>query len=50
MPVKAAGWRMEPPVPVPVAAGAMRAATAAEDPPDEPPGASVAVSPLRRQG
>jgi hypothetical protein len=47
MPVKAAGWRIEPPVSVPVAAGAMRAATAAEDPPEEPPGAS-GVSPLRQ--
>src|SRR5438105_13746791 len=38
MPVKAAGWRIEPPVSVPVAAGAMRAATAAAEPPEEPPG------------
>jgi hypothetical protein len=34
----AAGWRIEPPVSVPVAAGARRAATAAAEPPDEPPG------------
>jgi hypothetical protein len=50
MPVKAAGWRIEPPVSVPVAAGTIRAATAAEDPPDEPPGARAVVSPSRRQG
>ncbi len=37
-PVSAAGWRIEPPVSVPVAAGAMRAATAAAEPPEEPPG------------
>ena len=40
MPQKAAGWRMEPPVSVPVAAGASMAATAAAEPPDEPPGTS----------
>ena len=51
MPVKAAGWRIEPPVSVPVAAGASRADTAAELPPDEPPGAIAALPPsLRRQG
>ncbi len=38
MPVKAAGWRIEPPVSVPVAAGASRAATLAALPPDDPPG------------
>ena len=38
MPVKLAGWRIEPPVSVPVAAGIRRAATAAAEPPDEPPG------------
>ena len=38
MPVKLAGWRIEPPVSVPVAAGTRRAATAAAEPPDEPPG------------
>ena len=37
-PHKEAGWRMEPPVSVPVAAGARRAATAHADPPEEPPG------------
>ncbi len=51
MPVKAAGWRIEPPVSVPVAAGASPAETAADDPPDDPPGASAALPPsLRRQG
>src|SRR5579859_7191384 len=39
-PLSAAGCRMEPPVSVPVAAGAMRAATAAAEPPEEPPGTS----------
>ena len=38
MPQNAAGWRMEPPVSVPVAAGVSRAATAAALPPEEPPG------------
>ena len=37
-PQNAAGWRIEPPVSVPVAAGASRAATSAALPPDEPPG------------
>ena len=32
---------MEPPVSVPVAAGVRRAATAAAEPPDEPPGTRV---------
>src|SRR6201996_684536 len=51
MPVKAAGWRIEPPVSVPVAPGAIRADTAAEEPPEEPPGASAALPPsLRFQG
>ena len=38
MPENDAGWRIEPPVSVPVAAGARSAATAAAEPPDEPPG------------
>src|SRR5690606_40717342 len=38
MPQSAAGWRIEPPVSVPVAATASREATAADEPPDEPPG------------
>ncbi len=49
MPVKAAGWRIDPPVSVPVAAGQSRAAIAEEDPPEDPPGASGAVSPLLRR-
>src|SRR5271166_295300 len=32
-----AGWRIEPPVSVPVAAGTSRAATAADEPPELPP-------------
>src|SRR5579863_962745 len=36
-----AGWRIEPPVSVAVAAGASRAATAAAEPPDEPPGTAA---------
>ena len=56
MPVKAAGWRMEPPVSLAVAARQSRAATADADPPDEPPGVSrprlselsAAVRPLSR--
>ncbi len=39
--VSAAGWRIEPPVSVPVAAGSRRAATAAAEPPEEPPGTAV---------
>src|SRR5450759_825610 len=38
MPQNEAGWRIEPPVSVPVAALTSRAATAAALPPDEPPG------------
>ena len=37
-PQAAAGWRIEPPVSVPVAAGARPAATAAAEPPEDPPG------------
>jgi len=47
MPVSAAGWRIEPPVSVPVAAGAMRAATAAAEPPEEPPGTRLVSQGLR---
>src|SRR5918995_6047538 len=61
VPVKAAGWRIEPPVSVAVAPTHRRAATAAAEPPDEPPGTRCAPSiapdgsaptfePLRRQG
>ncbi len=44
MPVKAAGWRIEPPVSVPVAPGHSRAATAEDDRPSdsEPPETSLA--------
>ena len=38
IPVSAAGWRIEPPVSVPVAAATRRADTAAVEPPEEPPG------------
>ena len=36
IPHNAAGWRIEPPVSVPMAHGALPAATAAALPPDEP--------------
>ena len=48
MPQKAAGWRMEPPVSVAVAPSASRAATAAAEPPEEPPGTSRVSGSLRR--
>src|SRR5687767_2906825 len=47
MPVSAAGWRIEPPVSVPVAPGVSRAATAAADPPELPPGTASASHGLR---
>ena len=50
VPVKAAGWRIEPPVSVPVAPRQRCAATAAAEPPDEPPGTSAVLLPRRRQG
>ena len=55
MPVSAAGWRIEPPVSVAVAARHRSAATAADEPPEEPPGTSLSVErspslPLRRHG
>ena len=50
MPVNAAGCRIEPPVSVPVAPSARCAATAAAEPPDEPPGTSGVFEPLRRHG
>ncbi len=37
-PQREPGWRIEPPVSVPRATGAWNAATAAAEPPDEPPG------------
>src|SRR5947208_16264711 len=50
MPVKAAGWRIEPPVSVPAAPRQSRAATAAAEPPEEPPGTSGLLEPWRRHG
>jgi hypothetical protein len=47
-PQSAAGWRMDPPVSVPVAPSAMRAATAAADPPEDPPGTSRVPGSFRR--
>src|SRR5688572_11934731 len=47
MPVSAAGWRIDPPVSVAVAAGAKRAATAAAEPPELPPGTASASQGLR---
>ena len=38
IPQTAAGCRIEPPVSVPIPSGASYAATAALDPPEEPPG------------
>src|SRR6266404_5704706 len=48
--VKAAGWRIEPPVSVAVAPMQSSAATADADPPDEPPGTSAVLEPSRRHG
>src|SRR3569832_78356 len=50
VPVTAAGWRIEPPVSVPVAARHRSPATAAAAPPDEPPGTSFAFEPRERHG
>lgn len=50
VPVKAAGWRIEPPVSVAVAPRHRSAATAAAEPPDEPPGVRALVEPWARQG
>src|SRR6516225_6363307 len=50
MPLKAAGWRIEPPVSVPSAPTHSMAATAAAEPPEEPPGTKGAFDPRRRQG
>src|SRR2546429_86297 len=38
VPVTAAGWRIDPPVSVPIASGAWNEASAAAEPPPEPPG------------
>ena len=43
----AAGWRIEPPVSVPIAQGAAPDATAAADPPDDPPGTRLVSHGLR---
>ena len=47
VPVKAAGWRIEPPVSVAVAAAHSQAETAVAEPPDEPPGTSRWLSSVR---
>ncbi len=47
MPQKAAGRIVEPPVWVPKASGAMKSATAAADPLDEPPGVCAGLWGLR---
>ena len=47
MPQNAAGWRIEPPVSDPSAAGASRAATAAAEPPLDPPGTHAGFQGLR---
>ena len=41
MPQKSAGWRIDPPVSDPSAATAIREATAAAEPPEDPPGTFV---------
>src|SRR3954471_8953771 len=41
MPQSPAGWRIDPPVSEPSASGTTRAATAAAEPPLEPPGVRV---------
>ncbi len=50
VPVKAAGWRIEPPVSVAVAPRHRSAATAAAEPPEEPPGVRLWLEPSARQG
>src|ERR1700704_5836047 len=50
MPANAAGCRIEPPVSVPVAPRHRLAATAAAEPPEEPPGTSGVLAPRRRHG
>ena len=47
MPHRAAGTRTEPPVSVPMAAGAIPAETATADPPDDPPGDRLRSQGLR---
>ena len=50
VPVKAAGWRIEPPVSVAVAPAQRKPETAEAEPPDEPPGTSCLLEPLARHG
>src|SRR6516165_11956812 len=50
VPVCDAGWRIEPPVSVPIAARHRSAATATAEPPDEPPGTSARLESVRRHG
>src|SRR5690606_15178954 len=50
VPVKAAGWRIEPPVSDAVAARHRSAATAEAEPPDEPPGVRSAFELLDFHG
>src|SRR5687768_17119650 len=47
MPQNAAGWRTEPPVSDPRAIGTIPAATAAAEPPDDPPGTRSGASGFR---
>ena len=47
MPQTAAGWRIEPPVSVPMPSGASNAVTAAEEPPEDPPGTRLRSHGLR---
>ena len=47
MPHTAAGWRIEPPVSVPMPSGTSNPATAAAEPPDEPPGTRLRSHGLR---
>ena len=48
-PHSAAGWRIEPPVSVPSASGAIAAATAAAEPPLEPPGHALEIPGVARR-
>src|SRR6266571_3643752 len=47
MPQTAPGWRIDPPVSVPIASGVSNEATAAAEPPDEPPGTRLRSQGLR---
>ena len=47
MPHQAAGMRTEPPMSVPSASGTQPAATAAPEPPEEPPGVPLGFHGLR---